>query len=255
MTKIIALFNQAGGVGKSTLTQNLGYHLRQQNHKVLLVDIDPQASLTTFMGLEPEDLSVTIADPLLDEDGEITPLPIHRDLNSLDLVPANINLSGVELALVNADMRDLRLKDVLEPVKADYDFILIDCPPSLGLLSYISLVAATHILVPIQCQFKAFAGTNLLIKTVARVKRRPNRKLAIAGFVPTLFDQRRSQDERTLAAIHERFAEIAPIYPPIPWSTSFADAVEARLPLALYDKHHKAVTVLNQISQAISLLP
>ena len=126
MTKIIALFNQAGGVGKSTLTQNLGYHLRQQNHKVLLVDIDPQASLTTFMGLEPEDLSVTIADPLLDEDGEITPLPIHRDLNSLDLVPANINLSGVELALVNADMRDLRLKDVLEPVKADYDFILID---------------------------------------------------------------------------------------------------------------------------------
>ena len=253
MTKIIALFNQAGGVGKSTLTQNLGYHLRQRSHKVLLVDIDPQASLTIFMGLEPENLSETIAD-LLTEDGDQLDIPIHSNLNGLDLVPANINLSGVELALVNTDMRDLRLKDILEPLKTHYDFILIDCPPSLGLLSYISLVAATHILVPIQCQFKAFAGTNLLIKTVARVKRRPNRSLVIAGFVPTLFDIRRSQDERTLNAIQERFSGIGKIYSPIPWSTSFADAVESRLPLALYDKNHKALKVLEQISQGLEEL-
>lgn len=254
MTKIIALFNQAGGVGKSTLTQNLGYHLQQHSHRVLLVDLDPQSSLTTFMGLEPEELTFTIAEPLLDEEGDTSEVPIHTNIHGLDVVPANINLSGVELALVNADMRDLRLKDVLEPLKNDYDFILIDCPPSLGLLSYISLVAATHILIPIQCQFKAFAGTNLLIKTVARVKRRANRNLAIAGFIPTLYDHRRSQDERTLTAIQERFSEIGPVYPPIPWSTNFADAVEARLPLALYDKHHKALAILEKISEGLELL-
>lgn len=171
------------------------------------------------------------------------------------LAPANISLSAAELFLVNADMRDIRLKDALEPISNDYDFILIDCPPSLGLLSYVSLVvAATHILVPIQCQFKAFAGTNILLKTVARVKRRPNRELQIAGFIPTLFDSRRSQDSRTLTAIKERFASVGTIYPPIPWSTSFADAAEARVPLAVYDSHHKALTTLRQIVEGLENL-
>lgn len=131
---------------------------------------------------------------------------------------------------------------------------LIDCPPSLGLLSYISLVAATHILVPIQTQFKVFEGTNLLLKTVARVKRRPNRGLKIAGFIPTLFDARRSQDARTLEAIKERFAGVGSIYPALPWSTSFADAVEARVPLRVYDSSHKAITVLKSIVKDLEVL-
>ncbi|MGK7875408.1 MAG: ParA family protein [Xenococcaceae cyanobacterium] len=253
---LLALFNQAGGVGKSTLTQNLGYQLQTRGHRVLLVDMDPQASLTTFMGLTPEELSSTIYQVLIDsEDSEvIVSLPIQKGIHGLDLAPSNINLSAAELSLVNADMRDLRLKDALEPIKEDYDFILIDCPPSLGLLSYISLVAATHILIPLQTQFKAFTGTNLLLTTVARVKRRANRHLKIAGFVPTLFDARRSQDDRTLQAIKERFASLGPIYPPIPWSTSFADAAEERVPLSVYDRKHKAVTILNQIVKGLEEL-
>jgi chromosome partitioning protein len=231
---------------------NLGYHLQERSHRVLLIDMDPQASLTIFMGLEQELLNSTVSDVLADEDAdeELSELPIHKGLHGLDLTPSSINLSATELALVNADMRDVRLKDALSPVRDLYDFILIDCPPSLGLLSYISLVAATHILVPIQTQFKAFEGTNLLLKTVARVRRRSK----IAGFIPTLFDARRSQDARTLEAIKERFAGVGPIYPPIPWSTSFADAVEARAPLSVYDSSHKAIAVLKSIALDLEVL-
>lgn len=256
VSRVIALFNQSGGVGKSTLTMNLGYHLAQRKHRVLLVDMDPQASLTTFMGLEPEQLTATVGDVLTDEGEDETELklPIHQGLHGLDLTPSSISLSAAELALVNADLRDVRLKEALEPIRDDYDFILIDCPPSLGLLSYISLVAATHILVPIQTQFKAFAGTNLLLGTVARVKRRPNRSLKIAGFIPTLFDARRSQDDRTLQAIKERFAPVGPIYPPIPWSTSFADAAEARMPLSVYDSSHKALAILNSVVEGLEAM-
>jgi chromosome partitioning protein len=255
MSRVIALFNQCGGVGKSTLTMNLGYHLQERSHRVLLIDMDPQASLTIFMGLEQELLNSTVSDVLADEDAdeELSELPI-KGLHGLDLIPSSINLSATELALVNADMRDVRLKDALSSVTDQYDFILIDCPPSLGLLSYISLVAATHILVPIQTQFKAFEGTNLLLKTVARVRRRPNRGLKIAGFIPTLFDARRSQDARTLEAIKERFAGVGLIYPPIPWSTSFADAVEARVPLSVYDSSHKAIAVLKSIALDLEVL-
>ncbi|WP_204151322.1 ParA family protein [Leptolyngbya sp. CCY15150] len=249
MSITLALFNQSGGVGKSTLTMNLGYQLAERQRRVLLVDMDPQASLTTFMGLDPDSLDLTLYNALVDDETTQTvmDLPIQPDIYGMDLCPANINLSAAELVLVSADMRDVRLKDALEPISDRYDVILIDCPPSLGLLSYISLVAATHVLVPIQTQFKAFAGTNLLLNTLARVKRRANRKLAVAGFAPTLFDARRSQDERTLKAIQDRFTTVAPVYDPIPWSTGFADAAEARLPLALYDKRHKAIASLSSI--------
>lgn len=249
MVRIITLFNQSGGVGKSTLTLNLGYHLACRQQRVLAIDMDPQASLTTFIGLQPESLESTIYDALVEdaETDELADPPVLENLHGMDFVPSNINLSAAELSLVNADMRDVRLRDAISGLSDRYDFILIDCPPSLGLLSYISLVAATHVLVPIQTQFKAFAGTNLLLKTIARVHRRPNRRLAVAGFIPTLFDPRRSQDDRTLEAIKQRFAAVAPIFPAIPWSTAFADSVEARLPLALYDKRHKAIQVLETI--------
>jgi len=250
VSQIIAVFNQAGGVGKTTLTMNIGYHLSMLNQKVLLVDLDPQASLTTFMGVVPETVAKTPYDALINEES----LFVLSNVHQMDLAPSNINLSVAEIQLVNLEFREVRLLEAINSLSSNYDFILIDCPPSLGLLSYVSLVAATHILVPIQCQFKAFAGTNILLKTVARVKRRPNRELQIAGFIPTLFDSRRSQDERTLTAIKERFSKVGTIYPPIPWSTSFADAAEARVPLAIYDKNHKALTVLRNIVKGLENL-
>lgn len=155
---VIALFNQSGGVGKTTLTMNLGYQLTRRNHRVLLLDLDPQASLTTFMGLDPTSLDKTLYEAVV---GEET-LPIHSGIHQMDLVPTNINLSGAEIELVSALMREMRLKNALAPIVNHYDFILLDCPPSLGILTVIGLVAATHLLVPIQCQFKSFQGTDLL---------------------------------------------------------------------------------------------
>lgn len=251
MTQTIAVFNQAGGVAKTTVTQNLGYHLACRSHRVLLIDMDPQASLTTFMGLEPDELEQSLYDALKNED----PLYILEDLMKLDVAPTNLKLSAAEMELVNADLREMRLKNAIEPIQEYYDFILIDCPPSLGLLSYISLVAANYVLVPIETEFKAFQGTNKLLETVARVRSRANRRLKLAGFVPTRHDARKTQNVRCLGAIQEQLADIGMIFPPIPNTTSFPNASEARMPLALYDpKQKSALSVLEQLADGMEKL-
>ncbi len=245
VTHIITLFNQAGGVGKSSLTMNLGYHLGQLKKKVLLIDMDPQASLTAFMGLEPSDLEDTVYESLLLG----SDLPIHKKVHGVDLVPANISLSGAEIELVVADMRDIRLKEAIAPVLDEYELILIDCPPSLGLLSYISLVAATHVLVPIQTHYKALKGTELLLNTIARVRARANKDLAIAGIVPTLHEAQTIQGSTNLDAIHQQLTRIGTIFPPIPRSIAFADASQEHLPLALFQPKHPAVKILKKIAK------
>jgi chromosome partitioning protein len=245
MAKVIALFNQSGGVGKSTLTMNLGFHLSQRKKRVLLVDMDPQSSLTVFMGLDPVELEKTIYESIVGEEA----LQIHPNIHGMDIIPSNINLCAAELELVSAIMREMRLKDALEAVSTDYDYILIDCPPSLGLLSVISLVAATHVLVPIQTQFKSFQGTELLLNTVAGLRTKANKKLAFAGFVPTMFDSRTAQESRTLAAITEQLSPLATVFPAIPKSIAFADASEARSPLAVLNPKHPAVKILKKISK------
>lgn len=247
MTHIITLFNQAGGVGKSSLTMNLGYHLSQRRNRVLLVDMDPQASLTAFMGLEPSDLDHTVYESVLLG----KPLPVMTKIHNMALVPANIDLSGAEIELVVADMRDIRLKEALEPMVDDYDFILIDCPPSLGLLSYISLVAATHVLIPIQTHYKALKGTELLLKTIARVRSRANKALAIAGVIPTLHEAQTIQGSTNFVAIQQQLAPIGTIFPPVPRSIAFADASQEHLPLALYQPKHPAIKVLKTIAKGL----
>lgn len=250
-TCIITLFNQSGGVAKTTLTQNLGYHLALKKRRVLLVDMDPQASLTTFMGLEPDELEQSIQQTIVDNKS----LPIYPDLiHGMALVPADINLAVSEMQLASAIAREYRLKNALATVQDNYDFILIDCPPSLGLLSVISLTAATHILVPIQCQFKSFKGTELLLSTVAQVRSHTNPSLQFAGFVPTMFDGRTAQESRTVKAVQEQLSDIGTVYPPIPKSIAFADASERRVPLALFDKNHSAVSVLKKIANSLDKL-
>jgi chromosome partitioning protein len=172
----------------------------------------------------------------------------------MDLVPSNINLSGAEIELVSALMRELRLKEALNPYLSNYDFILIDCPPSLGILTIISLVAATHVLVPIQTQFKAFQGTDLLLNTIARLRKSANKNLAIAGFVPTMYDARTAQETRTYQAIQEQLSPLATVFEPIPKSIAFADATEQRMPLAVYKPKHPAVKIIKKISSQLEKL-
>ncbi|HAG83536.1 MAG TPA: chromosome partitioning protein ParA [Cyanobacteria bacterium UBA12227] len=251
MTKIIAVFNQAGGVMKSSLVQNLGYHLHLKKRKVLLVDMDPQGSLTTFMGFEPHELDQIVGNSILNSE---IPLPIHHDHYGMDLVPANITLSAVELQLASVMARETRLKQALSDLKDSYDYILIDCPPSLGILSILSLAAATHVLVPIQTHFKAFKGTELLLDTIKQIKKHLNPQLAIAGFVPTLFCNA-NQDKIILEALQTQLSPLATVYPPIPRATAFADAVMNRQPLAVYSAKHPSLTVLNKIATGMEKLP
>jgi chromosome partitioning protein len=251
MTKVIAVFNQAGGVMKTTLTHNLGYHLHLKKRKTLLIDMDPQGSLTTFMGLEPHVLDQIIGDSILNEE---TPLPIHKNLHGIDLVPANITLSAVELQLASVMAREVRLKQALEPIKNQYDYIVIDCPPSLAILSILSLTAANYVLIPIQTHFKAFKGTELLLDTIKQIKKHVNPQLAIAGFVPTLFSNA-NQDKVILQALEQQLTPLATVYPAIPRATAFADAAMNRQPLALYSAKHPSLDILKKIAQGMEKLP
>ena len=249
MTKTIAIFNQAGGVAKSSVTQNLGYHLHRRGHRILLIDMDPQASLTIFLGLEPHELEQTVSDVILNE----ADLPLQRDLYGMDLLPSNITLSAAELQLSSVMAREIRLKQAIEPVLDNYDFVLIDCPPSLGILSILSLTAATHVLIPIQTHFKAFKGTELLLGTIKQVKKLVNPTLAIAGIVPTLYSNA-SQDKAILEALQNQLASLGVVFPPIPRATAFADAAMSRQPLAVYAPKHPALSILETIAEQMENL-
>ncbi|MER3481714.1 MAG: hypothetical protein C4327_14940 [Meiothermus sp.] len=193
----VAVFNQAGGVGKTTLTLNLGYHLAQRGLKVLLVDLDPQATLTAFLGLAPSDLEATVYDALLRREG----LPIHKNLAGMDLVPSNILLAGAEQELVSALNREGRLRKALEEVRAAYDVALVDCPPSLGLLAILGLAAADYVVVPVQTHFKAYLGTDQLLRTVDGVRRELNPNLEVVGFVPMQYARGTQHDRDVLEAL------------------------------------------------------
>ena len=249
-TRTIILFNQSGGVGKTTLTMNLGCALAKRKHRTLLVDLDPQASLTTFMGIEPTELEQTLYDALLHD----ADLYVRKGIHGVDIAPTNIQLSLAEMELISALSREVRLKKALEPVLSQYDYILIDCPPSLGLLAVLGLTAATHILVPIETEFKSYIGTGLLLETIARVRRHTNPNLAFAGFVPMKFDRRRSQHARTYKQMREELSTLGTVFDPIPDTTLFPDAAEDRVPLATLKPKHPANKVLTDIAKQLEKL-
>lgn len=246
MTSILSIFNQCGGVAKTTLTHNLGYHL-SQTKRVLMIDLDPQASLTTFVGLNSKKVVHTVYQAVV-EDGV---LPVESLSSNLDITPANIRLSAAEKQLVSEVMREFRLKNALNTIQDHYDFILIDCPPSLGLLSVLALVASTHVLVPIETQSKSFEGTDLLLQTVRDIRKLANPQLDFAGFIPTLYDKRTIHHFEIVEAIRNQLYPLGQIFPPIPNSVVFPDASLRRLPLAEYKPKHPAVSLLNQITNTL----
>jgi chromosome partitioning protein len=201
---VTAIVNQKGGVGKTTTTFNLGVALHRLGRRVLLVDLDPQASLSISAGINVGTLSLSVYQVLLDE--ELDPFTVIRKTSSgVDILPATIDLAAAEIELVNVTLRELVLRDVLEKIRPHYDHILIDCPPSLGLLTVNALAAADRVIIPMQCEFLATRGLALLLRTLSKIQGRLNRNLRVAGILPTMFDSRTTHAREILDELKATF--------------------------------------------------
>jgi chromosome partitioning protein len=205
--RVIALCNQKGGVGKTTTVINLGAALAEHGRRVLLVDFDPQGALSVGLGVNPMELDFTVYNLLMEPDVGIDDVLLKTDVASMDLLPSNIDLSAAEVALVGEVARELTLQRVLRPAVPDYDFVLIDCQPSLGLLTINALTAADGIIIPLECEFFSLRGVALLIQTVEKIKERLNPRLELDGVLATMFDSRTLHTREVLSRVVEAFGE------------------------------------------------
>ncbi|MFQ5614141.1 MAG: ParA family protein [Anaerolineae bacterium] len=216
MAQIIALANQKGGVGKTTTALNLGAALRELEHRVLLIDLDPQASLSLALGLNPDELESTVYTALkrVIEDGEIDAQEVNLITTGegLNLIPANIELSQADLDLVREPLGVYALRDVLRPLAGAYDYILVDCPPSLSILTTNGLAAADRVIVPLQADYLALKGVNLLLRTITKIQRRANRQLRIAGVLLTMVDLRTRHAQEVIATARQAFEGHVPVF-------------------------------------------
>lgn len=247
--RTIAVFNQAGGVGKTTLALNLGHRVAERGFKVLVVDLDPQATLTSFLGLTPADLEETIFGALLKKHS----LPIIQNLHGMDLVPSNILLAGAEQELISALNREARLRRTLDTVRTAYDLCIVDCPPSLGLLATMGLAAADGVLVPVQTHFKAYLGTDQLLRTVDEVRAELNPSLKILGFVPMQFAKGTRHDQDVLEALTAQLQARGPVLLPIGYSADFKKSSLELKPLGAFNPKHPSVMVLDEVADVALL--
>ncbi|MGQ0468208.1 MAG: ParA family protein [Sporichthyaceae bacterium] len=224
MTRTLAVANQKGGVAKTTTVASLGAAMVEQGRRVAVVDLDPQACLTFSLGLDPDDLELTVHDVLLGRVPAKT--AIQKVAGGMDLLPAHINLVGSEKVLGARSGYEYVLRDALKAMASDYDLILLDAPPALGVLTVNALTAADQVLIPVQCETLAHRGVGQVLQTVQDVKARTNKQIKVLGVLPTLFDGRSKHARAVLDDIGERYG-IAVLEPPIPRSIRFAEAPAA----------------------------
>ncbi|HEX5401386.1 MAG TPA: ParA family protein [Pseudonocardiaceae bacterium] len=206
--RIMAICNQKGGVGKTTSTINLGAALAEYGRRVLLVDFDPQGALSVGLGVQPQQLDQTIYNVMMERDVGVADVIMQTTVDGMDLLPSNIDLSAAEVQLVSEVGREHTLVRLLRPLVEHYDYILVDCQPSLGLLTVNALAAADGVIIPLECEFFSLRGVALLIDTIDKVRERLNPKLEITGILPTMYDPRTLHCREVMARVVEAFGDV-----------------------------------------------
>ena len=232
--RIAAVCNQKGGVGKTTTTINLGAALAELGRRVLLVDFDPQGALSVGLGIQPHELDATVYNLLMERGMTAHDVIIKTRVDGMDLLPSNIDLSGAEVQLVHEVGREFVLGRALQPVIPDYDVILIDCQPSLGLLTVNALACADGVLVPLECEYFALRGVALLMETIDKVRSRISPKLSIDGLLATMYDSRTLHTREVLAGVVEGFGDRV-YHTVISRTVRFPDATVAGEPITRFD--------------------
>lgn len=247
--KIIAIANQKGGVGKTTTTINLGYSLSAIGKKVLCVDIDPQSNMTSGFGINSSSVKHTTYSVLIEEDDVRNAIIMPEGLK-ISVIPSSIQLAGAEIELVPMLSREYRLKNALSKIKDEYDYVLIDCPPSLGLLTINALTAADSVLVPIQCEYYALEGLTQLMNTINLIKKNINHDLEIEGVVLTMFNARTNLSIQVVDEVKKYFK--GKVYKTIiPRNIRLGEAPSFGKPISLYDPHSKGAEAYDELAAEV----
>ncbi len=248
--RVLALCNQKGGVGKTTTTINLGAALAEWGRKVLLVDLDPQGALSVGLGVNPLQLDRTVYNLMMERNVAVSDVLLETAVSGLDLLPSNIDLSAAEVQLVNEVAREQTLRRVLAPVLPDYDVVLVDCQPSLGLLTVNALTAADGVIVPLECEFFALRGVALLIQTLEKVRERLNPDLELEGILATMYDSRTLHGREVLARVLEAFGDKV-FHTVVNRTIRFPETTVAGEPITTYASSSAGATAYRELAREV----
>ena len=248
--RVVAVCNQKGGVGKTTTTINLGAALAQFGRRVLLVDFDPQGALSVGLGIQPHELDLTVYNLLMERGTSASEVVVKTSVAGMELLPSNIDLSGAEVQLVHEVGREFVLGGVLEPLLPEYDVVLIDCQPSLGLLTVNALACADGIIVPLECEYFAMRGVALLTETIDKVSRRINPRLAMDGLLATMYDSRTLHSREVLTRVVDRFGDEV-FHTVISRTVRFPDATVAGEPITSFDPASNGASSYRQLAKEV----
>ncbi|WP_300683003.1 AAA family ATPase [Nocardioides sp.] len=248
--RIVSMCNQKGGVGKTTTTINLGAALVEYGRRVLLVDLDPQGSLSVGVGLDPNEIEISTYDMLMDSDVSWKEIVQPTSIEGMDILPAVIDLAGAEIQLVSEVGREQVLKDKLSDAVAEYDVILIDCQPSLGLLTVNALTASDSVIVPLESEYFALRGVALLTETIERVRKRLNPKLRVDGFLGTMFDGRTLHSREVMSTLVQAWGD-AVFHTVIKRTVKFSDATVAGEPITEFATASNGAEAYRQLAREV----